>query len=88
MAPVGRRSITSRRTYSGLKILPKESYEKILVHDSAKGKFETHFACKHSDTKGEICNRTFVKSTSLIVHYLRHINLRPFVCIVCNLSFT
>jgi uncharacterized Zn-finger protein len=30
----------------------------------------------------------FEKSTSLIVHYWRHINLRPFRCNLCNSSFT
>ena len=30
----------------------------------------------------------FQKSTSLIVHYWRHNNVRPFKCNLCNKSFT
>ena len=89
--PTGKTPVTSRSTYAGLKILPSNSYRKlrVLVADENRDEaYETHFQCLFHDSQGSPCHKTFVKSTSLIVHYQRHINLRPFACKVCGMSFT
>lgn len=84
--------VTSREQYAGLHILPANAYDKFQVYCREKDRSETHFRCKYVQDEqqpdGEPCNKEFSKSTSLIVHYQRHINLRPFICTACNMSFT
>lgn len=85
--------VSARHTYAGLKILPPDAYEKLQVYSREKKCIETHFRCKYVSSAsrggpGKACGRQFVKSTSLIVHFQRHINLRPFVCPFCKMSFT
>ena len=36
---------------------------------------------------GAICQRTFAKSTNMIVHYRQHIKPSPFECKICRISF-
>ena len=83
--------VTSRTSYAGLKILPGQAYRKLRVYDTATENYDTHFQCLfkvHGEGDNEACNKVFVKSTSLIVHYQRHVNLRPFKCKLCSMSFT
>ena len=63
--------------------MPLGSYEKIKVVNKDNKRSITHFICRYRN-----CNAMFTKSTSLIVHYWRHINVRPFTCNLCNTSFT
>ena len=89
--PTGKTPVTSRQTYAGLKILPSHAYRKLRVPVTDENRdeaCETNFQCLYRDSEGTVCHKTFVKSTSLIVHYQRHINLRPFSCKVCGMSFT
>ena len=73
-----------RHDLTGLKAMPPGSYERIKLKNGGEQKGSTtHFICKYLD-----CNRIFSKSTSLIVHYLRHIDVRPFSCNYCGMSFT
>jgi len=44
---------------------------------------QTYFVCNFNN-----CEMMFQKSTSLIVHYWRHNNVRPFKCNLCNKGFT
>ena len=76
-------AMASRKTYAGLKTMPPGSYQKVKMIKPSLGRLMTHFICKHPG-----CDRIFVKSTSLIVHYWRHVNLRPFSCNLCQTSFT
>ena len=78
-----RKNVMDRQTYAGLKTMPPGSYEKLRMLNKELGRFTAHFICKYRG-----CNRIFTKSTSLIVHYWRHINIRPFTCKICNTSFT
>ena len=71
------------QAYAGLKTMPQGSYERVKVGDRGSNRGTTHFLCKYRD-----CNREFTKSTSLIVHYWRHTDTRPFTCNLCNTSFT
>ena len=77
------KTVQTRQTYAGLKTMPQGSYEKIKVVNKDNKRSVTHFICKYRN-----CNAMFTKSTSLIVHYWRHINVRPFTCNLCNTSFT
>ena len=72
-----------RENYAGLKTMPPGSYSKLRVYNKEQNRMMTHFVCRVAN-----CDRTFVKSTSLIVHYWRHMNVRPFKCNLCNTSFT
>lgn len=78
-----RRNVTDRQTYAGLHTMPEHAYErrKFLMPDN--GRQQTYFICKYRD-----CTKMFTKSTSLIVHYWRHTNVRPFTCNLCSKSFT
>ena len=78
-----KQSKTLRENYAGLKSMPEGSYSKVRVYNEQLNRMSTHFICRV-----ENCGRTFVKSTSLIVHYWRHMNVRPFRCNLCNTSFT
>ena len=73
-----------RHDLSGLKAMPAGSFERIKLRNvgGEKGS-KTHFVCKYQG-----CNRVLSKSTSLIVHYLRHINVRPYSCNFCGRTFT
>lgn len=79
-SPEGEKSdvVMNRKTYAGLKTMPPSSYQKVKMINPQLGRFMTHFICKYPG-----CDRIFVKSTSLIVHYWRHVNLRPFSCNLC-----
>lgn len=63
--------------------MPAGSYEKVVMCDPATGRNITSFICNFRG-----CKKVFSKSTSLIVHYWRHNNVRPFPCKICNTSFT
>ena len=84
-------SVSSRKFYAGLKILPDNSYKKLNMYNEMTYQWETHFQCLYAEREGrgdaQICGKSFSKSTSLIVHYQRHINLKPFACDHCNLTF-
>ena len=70
-------------SYAGLKTLPPGSYEKVKRMNARLQRVSTHFICKYPN-----CDKIFGKSTSLIVHYWRHIDMRPFRCHICQTSFT
>ena len=78
-----RRNVTQRQTYAGLKTMPPGSYERFKVMNPADSHLQTYFVCNFHN-----CQKVFQKSTSLIVHYWRHNNVRPFTCNLCNKSFT
>ena len=63
--------------------MPEGSYDRVEVYNEAKGQMQTNFVCNFRG-----CKKGFAKSTSLIVHYWRHNNVRPFICDLCNCSFT
>ena len=63
--------------------MPPGSYERRKVLVLGAKRPQTYFFCKYGD-----CTQMFQKSTSLIVHYWRHVNLRPFSCNLCQTSFT
>ena len=78
-----RKNVHVKQTYAGLKTLPAGSYERVTTVDNLTGESVTSFICKFRG-----CNKLFAKSTSMIVHYWRHLNVRPFPCKICNTSFT
>lgn len=79
----------NRESYAGLKILPTGAYEKFQVQNEVTGRVQTHFRCLFLDTDtGKLCGRSYPKSTSLIVHYQRHIDLKPFRCRICDTYYT
>ena len=78
-----RKNVTERQTYAGLKTIPPGSYDRFKVLNPAENRLQTYFVCKFRN-----CNKVFQKSTSLIVHYWRHNDVRPFTCNLCNKSFT
>ena len=43
----------------------------------------THYICKFGD-----CGKAFTSSTGLIVHHMRHKDIRPYKCNMCESSFT
>ena len=78
-AVAGKPPVSSRENYAGLKILPINAYQKIWV--PVEGYTYTRkmmFQCNFVHPDGVACQKTFQQSTSLIVHYQRHIDLRPF----------
>ena len=80
--------VSSRENYAGLQILPTNAYQKISV--PVEGTAETRqtmFQCNYVHTDGAACKKAFPKSTSLIVHYQQHIDLKPFSCDECGLRF-
>jgi hypothetical protein len=78
-----RKNVMQRQTYAGLKTMPPGSYVKVKMLNKEVNRYMAHFICKYRN-----CDRIFAKSTSLIVHYWRHINVRPFTCNLCETSFT
>mmetsp|Transcript_31637 Transcript_31637/g.39385 ORF Transcript_31637/g.39385 Transcript_31637/m.39385 type:complete len:126 (-) Transcript_31637:160-537(-) len=78
-----RKNVTQRQTYAGLKTIPVGSYERFKVLNPDDNRMQTYFVCKYRS-----CNKVFQKSTSLIVHYWRHSDVRPFTCNLCCKSFT
>ena len=78
-----RKNVRRRQTYAGLKTMPKGSYLKIKTLNEEGKKMVMHFICQYRG-----CDRLFAKSTSLIVHYWRHANVRPYKCDLCEASFT
>ena len=82
--------MSSRKFYAGLKILPVSAYEKVFEEVDIDGEQRriTHYKCLFVDGQGRQCDKSFVKSTSLIVHYQRHIDLRPFECDQCGYRFS
>ena len=87
-AAVNKPPISERRNYAGLEILPENAYRRIRVEDEGTGISTTNFECKFVGSDGTSCHKAYDKSTNLIVHYQRHINLRPFACQLCGISFT
>ena len=63
--------------------MPVGSYERVDVFNAAKNQTQTQFVCNFRG-----CKKQFAKSTSLIVHYWRHNDVRPFSCDLCKRSFT
>ena len=63
--------------------LPQDSYSRQIVFVNGGSSYETRFTCLYNN-----CNRVFNKSSSLIVHHMRHKNIRPFVCSICQRTFT
>ena len=61
--------VTSRPNYAGLKMLPSGAYGKIEVPTEGSETCQKHFQCKFRLPDGAICEATFQKSTSLIIHY-------------------
>ena len=80
---LNQKSIVERKTYAGLKTMPLGSYRKVKIFNEDLKQVMTHFVCQFPG-----CSQMFTKSTSLIVHYWRHNNVRPFHCTLCNRSFT
>ena len=97
----GKDSISSYSSYSEKKIrssssqsdaitnmlnmdtLPQDSYSRQTVFVNGGTSYETRFTCLYNN-----CNRVFNKSSSLIVHHMRHKDIRPFQCNICQRSFT
>ena len=63
--------------------MPPHAFERFKMLDEHDNKLQTYFRCKFQN-----CDKIFKKSTSLIVHYWRHTDVRPFKCELCNKSFT
>ena len=80
--------VTSRESYGGLKILPNNAYQRIRVPVEGTGTYKTMFQCNFVDPDGVACPKSFPTSTSLVVHYQRHIDLKPFSCSECGNRFT
>ena len=69
-------------TYAGLRTMPPGSFERRRFIKN--GQPAIQFVCKFRG-----CSRApFDKSTSMIVHYWRHLNVRPFKCDLCDACFT
>ena len=79
----------ARAHYAGLKSLPENAFQKIsVVPIEGSGVVNrTHYRCAYVTPTGDACNATFPKSTSLIVHYQRHIDMKPFMCTTCGYRF-
>lgn len=60
--------------YAGLGTLPPGSFEVVRMNQSRERK-QKFYRCKVGD-----CRETFKKSTRIVVHVWKHLNLRPFKC--------
>ena len=61
--------VSNRENYGGLKILPNNAYQKILVPVEGTDTCKTMFQCNFVHRDGVACLKSFPKSTSLVVHY-------------------
>ena len=64
------------------------AFRKISVPVEGSDACETQFQCTFAHPDGAACHKAYAKSTSLIFHYQRHIDLKPFVCAICGDRFT
>jgi hypothetical protein len=78
-----RKNVTGSQPYAGLKTMPEGSYDRVEIFNQDRNQTTTHFVCNFRG-----CKKQFAKSTSLIVHYWRHNDVRPFRCDLCKRSFT
>ena len=70
MATAARLQCSRSRRHGGLRA--SHAYRKLRVpvtDDNRDEACETNFQCLYRDSEGNPCHKTFVKSTSLIVHY-------------------
>jgi len=63
--------------------LPQNDFVRQVVMGEKTHRYESHFVCRYQN-----CDKKFNKSSSLIAHYMRHKNLRPFTCDLCGRAFT